>query len=81
MLKKCVEEALDTKFAELREEIEKITGTIHEIECKLQEHSKEIAECKILQNESAERNMAFAKQLNNLEQYSRRNCVRITGVA
>lgn len=80
MLKKCIEEALDVKFAELKEEIEKIAGTIHEIECKLQEHSKEIAECKRLQNESTERNTGFAKQLNNLEQYSRRNCVRITGI-
>lgn len=80
MLQNCVKAALDVKFDALRVDIEKISGGIHDIECKLEEQATELNECKKLYSRMEECTSTLTKQMDNLEQYSRRNCVRVSGV-
>ena len=75
-----VSEAIDTKLAELKTDIEKKNGTIHDILCKQDESKKKVKKLEEQLKSSANDISKLTFDFNNQEQYSRRNCVRVYGI-
>lgn len=73
LLKGCIEEALDSKIEPLRKQLDNMNGKILDLETKLEEN-----QC--IQKQLNEDVIKAHHQINELEQYSRRNCLRISGV-
>lgn len=80
LLKATVETAIESKIRPLIEDIQKIHGKIHDIECSLDRQDEAILETKKITDELTSKVNLMADQQNTLEQYSRRNCLRISGI-
>ena len=80
MLKATVEAAIESKLRPLIEDIQKIQGKIHDIECFLEKQDGDMKDFKKRIDDVASKAESLADQQNNLEQYSRRNCLRVSGV-
>lgn len=80
LLQNCVEKVITKKLSKMIEEQERQESRIFDLENKVDSKEEEI---KALKNEMTELKCDLGKsldKLNDLEQYSRRNCVRIFGV-
>ena len=75
-----VSEAIDTKLAELKTDIEIQNGTLHDIQCKQDESKKKVKKLEEQLESSANDISKLTFDFNNQEQYSRRNCVRVYGI-
>ena len=80
LLKSSVEKALSKVLVPLRENIEENKGRIHELECQVESLAKETTKLDKLCDEMQRQNIDLVKKLDDAEQYSRRNCLRISGV-
>ncbi|PIK48639.1 hypothetical protein BSL78_14491 [Apostichopus japonicus] len=79
-LQACIDRALDKKLDKFLKQIEINSGKIHDIEVEAEKTSSEL---KAMQDEISELTDKLnnsTNQLNQLEQYSRRNCIRVFGV-
>lgn len=80
LIQNCVEKALDTKLESFLLKIEENTGRIHDLEVgqdKIKSTISKIDEHVISLQESCKRSL---REVNELEQYSRRNCLRVFGI-
>ncbi|XP_071509420.1 uncharacterized protein [Diadema antillarum] len=80
VMKEAVMQALDSKFQELFTRLEEQAGQILDLQHKVDSSERDLATLKA--NAEKDRHLIAKLQsdLNNQEQYSRRNCLRIFGV-
>ncbi|PIK60325.1 hypothetical protein BSL78_02756 [Apostichopus japonicus] len=79
-LQSCLDRAFAKKMDELLERLETHAGKLHDIEVTMEKSSKDVQEItnKIrMLEEKCDRSL---KEINELEQYSRRNCLRVFGI-
>ncbi|XP_041464605.1 uncharacterized protein LOC121415465 [Lytechinus variegatus] len=79
-IKGAIMEALDSKFDELIKRLDTQDGSILELHNRINNIESSLANLQKRHQKCEERNKWLEKQLNDQEQYSRRNCVRLFGV-
>ena len=79
-LKAIIHEAIDSKFQEVIERLDKQDGIILELQCKVDGIEKDYNSLKKRQQACEEKNKRLERQLNDQEQYSRRNSIRLFGI-
>ena len=81
MIQSTITEAVKTSLEKLTNIIDIHEGRIHDLECRLDKSSKELSNV-ITENDKLKSEVAqLHDELNVLEQYSRRNCVRVFGMS
>lgn len=81
MIQNTIKEAVKTSLDKLTNIIDIHEGRIHDLECRLDESSKELSNF-AKENQTLKSKVSqLSDELNVLEQYSRRNCVRIFGLS
>ena len=79
-LTKCVEKAIEKHLEKIIEEQERQKGTIFDLELQLDKKEEELNNMKTLMQGMTTSLEKLKADVNSLEQYSRRNCLRIFGV-
>ena len=79
-IKRTICQALDSKFQDLIERLDKQDGAILDLHNKVENMKSDLKHVQKQQATCEERNVKIDHQLNAQEQYSRRNCVRLFGV-
>ncbi|XP_063966508.1 uncharacterized protein LOC129277326 [Lytechinus pictus] len=79
-IKGAIMEALDSKFDELIKRLDAQDGSIMKLHNRINSMESSLANLQKKQQKCEEKNNWLEKQLNDQEQYSRRNCIRLFGV-
>ena len=79
-IQKTICEALDSRFLDLIERLDKQDGTILELQNKIENVKTDLKHTQEQLKTCKEKNDKFEHLLNTQEQYSRRNCIRVFGV-
>ena len=80
LLKGIVKNAIDEKLGELLASVEKVQGEVFDLKTKMEEKNTQI---KKLEEKTLQQKQSISKlenSMNNLEQYSRRSCLRVFGL-
>ena len=80
LISTAVSDAVRSTLEKINASLEEHTGKIHDLECKLDQSNRNINKLKDYADQSSTTIEELKTELNNLEQYSRRNCLRITGI-
>lgn len=80
LLSDCIEKVLEKKFAKIRDEQEKQETRIFDLEKALEKKEKAYDNMKTTMDELNSTTNKLKEHCNTMEQYSRRNCLRIFGV-
>lgn len=75
-----VKHHIDTSLAKVTSAVETNTAEIHDLNVKLDQISIQIDKMSCEMTKMCEANVKYQHQINNLEQYTRRNSIRILGV-
>lgn len=81
LLQDCIERAFEVKCGHILQTIEENSGKILELQTKYDQSAGQIKHLDQKVESLNDQCDTFRKEINELEQYSRRNCVRIFGVA
>ena len=80
LLQTVIENVIERKLAKISDELEKQEVKIFDLESQLEEQKAEMAAVKKASTESNRQVEQLKLQLNDQEQYSRRNCIRVFGI-
>lgn len=80
LISTAVSEAVRSTLAKINASLEEHTGKIHDLQCKLDQSNHDLTTLKDQTERSSAAIEELKAELNNLEQYSRRNCLRVTGI-
>lgn len=79
-LEKCIERVLSKRQREFEEKIERQEGDIHDLKVALDKKEAQVQSLTTSMKSLGSKIEAFESRANDLEQYSRRNSVRVFGV-
>nr|XP_054761408.1 uncharacterized protein LOC129267808 [Lytechinus pictus] len=80
LLESTVGNAIEKKMGELLKSIESIQGELFELKSDAERKDKEIERCKEKITQQEQNILRLEHSVNNMEQYSRRSCLRIFGL-
>ena len=80
IIKKAIIEALDPRFQEIIDRLDKQDGALFDLQTKVEKLEHGLSNLQNKHQRSEERIQKLESSLNDQEQYSRRNCVRVFGV-
>lgn len=79
-LQSCLDRVVSKKMDEILDRLETHAGKIHDVEVAVEKQSKEMQQIKTKISMLEDRCDRSLKEINELEQYSRRNCLRVFGI-
>ena len=80
LLESTVSNAIEKKLGELLTSIERIQGEVFELKSDAERKDKELDRCKEKITQQEQSIIRLEHSMNNMEQYSRRSCLRIFGL-